>query len=94
MSINLAMKQRNRLCTALACLLAVLSTIARADDRQRGAIEDGGQAGSSRPSVYGMRDDGDADAMIVVDNRGAEDVQPGRAASTRRPWWRRGGGRR
>ncbi|MEE9295675.1 MAG: hypothetical protein V3W34_12030 [Phycisphaerae bacterium] len=42
---------------------------------QRGAVEDGGQAGASGASAYRAPDDGDADAIIVVDKRGGEDVE-------------------
>ncbi len=55
MSINITIRQRNRLCTALSCLLAVLSTIARADDRKRGAVEDDGPSteGYNTPGLPG-----------------------------------------
>ncbi len=35
-----------------------------------------GPVGSSGTSAYGVAGDGDADAMIVVNKRGGEDVQP------------------
>ncbi len=49
-------------------------------ERQRGAVEDGGQAGSCGASAHGVPDDRDADAIIVVEGRGGEDVQPGDVA--------------
>lgn len=53
--------------------------VLRPDKRQRGAVEDTGQAGSSRAPVYGVPDNGGARPALVVEGGDcfSPDAKPG-----------------